>query len=75
LTHPSQMCIYTHMDSKTIVRAIEADGWQLARVTGSHHHYRHPAKPGTVTVVHPVKDVPIGTLKSIERQSGLKLRG
>jgi len=41
---------------------------------GDHWHFKHPAKPGNVTVAHPVRDIPIGTLKSIERQSGLKLR-
>jgi predicted RNA binding protein YcfA (HicA-like mRNA interferase family) len=34
----------------------------------------HPTKPGIVTVPHPKKDMPIGTLRSIEKQSGLKLR-
>jgi len=29
---------------------------------------------GRVTVPHPERDIPMGTLKSIERQSGLKLR-
>jgi predicted RNA binding protein YcfA (HicA-like mRNA interferase family) len=61
------------MDSKRILRALEQDGWVLARVTGSHHHFRHPTKPGTVTVPHPKKDLPIGTVKSIARQSGIKL--
>jgi len=59
------------MDSKRILRALEQDGWVLARVTGSHHHFRHPTKPGTVTVPHPKKDLPIGTVKSIARQSGI----
>jgi predicted RNA binding protein YcfA (HicA-like mRNA interferase family) len=52
---------------------LEADGWLLVHVTGSHHHFKHPTKPGKVTVKHPAKDFPIGTLKSMERQSGLKL--
>jgi predicted RNA binding protein YcfA (HicA-like mRNA interferase family) len=60
--------------STDIIRAIEADGWNLVRINGSHHHFRHDKKPGTVTIPHPRKDVPIGTLKSIERQSGVKLR-
>jgi predicted RNA binding protein YcfA (HicA-like mRNA interferase family) len=30
-------------------------------------------KPGLVTVKHPAKDIPIGTLKSIEKQAGIKL--
>ncbi len=59
------------MPSREIIRQIEEDGWALVRVTGSHHHYRHPTKPGTVTVPHPVKDIPIGTIRSIERQSAI----
>jgi predicted RNA binding protein YcfA (HicA-like mRNA interferase family) len=31
-------------------------------------------KPGKATVPHPKKDVPLNTLKSIERQTGVKLR-
>jgi predicted RNA binding protein YcfA (HicA-like mRNA interferase family) len=34
---------------------------------------KHPTKPGRVTVPDPKRDVPIGTLRSIEKQSGLKL--
>jgi predicted RNA binding protein YcfA (HicA-like mRNA interferase family) len=44
------------------------------RTTGSHHHFRHPDQPGLVTVAHPQKDVKRGTLRSIERRSGLNLR-
>lgn len=62
------------MSSREIITALEADGRQLARVRGSHHHFKHPTKQGIVTVKHAAKDFPIGTIKSIERQSGLKLR-
>lgn len=62
------------ISSRDIIRALEAAGWNLVRTTGSHHHYRHAARPGTVTVPHPVKDMPPGTVKSIEKQSGVKLR-
>jgi predicted RNA binding protein YcfA (HicA-like mRNA interferase family) len=47
--------------------------WSEVRIKGSHHHFKHPSKPGLVTVKHPAKDIPIGTLKSIEKQSGVKL--
>ena len=63
------------MKSGDIIRGLEADGWTLIRINGSHHHFRHPIKPGTVTVPHPKKDMPIGTVKSIERQAGIKLKG
>jgi predicted RNA binding protein YcfA (HicA-like mRNA interferase family) len=36
--------------------------------------FKHPTKKGRVTVPYPERDIPIGTLKSIEKQSGLKLR-
>lgn len=49
-------------------------GWYLERVTGSHYHFRHPVKQGIVTVKHPDRDIPIKTLRSIERQSGLTFR-
>ncbi len=62
------------MDSREIIRRLEADGWYLVRVNGSHHHYRHPTKPGTTTVPHPKKDMKVGTVRSIEKQAGVKLR-
>jgi predicted RNA binding protein YcfA (HicA-like mRNA interferase family) len=62
------------MHSRDVIRALEKAGWRLKRVTGSHHHFTHPTRPGLVTIPHPVKDLKVGTLKSIERQSGVKLR-
>lgn len=51
----------------------EQDGWRLARTRGSHRQYKHPNKPGTVTVAgKPSLDVPLGTLNSILKQAGLK---
>jgi predicted RNA binding protein YcfA (HicA-like mRNA interferase family) len=61
------------VSSKDVIRKLEAAGWRLARVKGSHHHFRHPQRPGIVTVPHPKKELPLGTLRSIERQSGVRL--
>jgi predicted RNA binding protein YcfA (HicA-like mRNA interferase family) len=61
------------MKSKDVIKKIEAAGWAEVRVKGSHHHFKHPTLPGLVTVPHPEKDLPIGTLKSIEKQSGVQL--
>lgn len=58
------------MKSADVIKQLESDGWVLQRVAGSHHQFRHPAKPGLVTVPHPRKDVPTGTLRSIYRQAG-----
>ena len=64
------MGIIVRMDSKTLIERLEAEGWVLVRVRGSHHQFTHPAKPGRVTVKHPDKDIPTGTLRSIEKQAG-----
>jgi predicted RNA binding protein YcfA (HicA-like mRNA interferase family) len=58
--------------SRDIVKALKRQGWTLTRVTGSHHHFTHPTRPGVVTVPHPKKDLPRGTVNSILKQAGLK---
>lgn len=59
------------MKSRELIKIIQADGWYLIRVTGSHHHFKHDDKPGLVTIPHPKKDLPKGTIKSILKQAGL----
>ena len=55
------------------IRQVARDGWQLVRTRGSHRQYRHPEKPGTVTIAgKPGDDLPRGTWASIVRQAGLK---
>lgn len=60
------------MQSGQLIRMLLDDGWPLGRITGSHHHYKHPEKRGLVTVPHPKKDLPIGTVRSIQKSAGLK---
>lgn len=64
------------MTSKEVIKRLKEDGWEEAfpRTPGSHRHFRHPTKPGKVTVPDPKKEIPLPTLKSIEKQRGLKLR-
>ncbi len=57
-----------------VIKALEADGWREVAQKGSHKQFKHPTKPGRVTVPHPKRDMTIGTLRSIEKQSGVKLR-
>ncbi|HCV82333.1 MAG: type II toxin-antitoxin system HicA family toxin [Zunongwangia sp.] len=59
------------MKSSSLIRLVESDGWYKVRTKGSHHHFKHPSKRGIVTIPHPKKDVPIGTVKSILKQAGL----
>ncbi len=62
------------MTSQAIIKRLQAAGWYKVGQTGSHVHFKHSTRPGKVTVPHPRRDFSIGTLKSIERQSGVKLR-
>lgn len=61
------------MRSADVISALKADGWFEVATRGSHVQFKHPHKKGRVTVPHPKRDIPMGTLKSIEKQSGLKL--
>lgn len=58
-------------DSRKLVAVLERYGWYAVGITGSHHHFKHPTKPGKVTIPHPKKDLPIGTVRQIYRQAGL----
>ena len=56
-----------------ILRMLQDDGWRLIATRGSHRQYKHPSKPGRVTVPgKPADDLAPGTLNSILKQSGLK---
>ncbi|MDD6598786.1 type II toxin-antitoxin system HicA family toxin [Anaerovibrio sp.] len=43
-----------------------------ASISGSHHQYKHPTKPGKVTIPRHIGDLDRGTVNSILRQAGLK---
>lgn len=60
------------MQSRELIKLLQADGWRLKRVRGSHHQFVHPTRSGTVTVPHPKKDLGIGLLKVIRKHAGLK---
>ena len=60
------------MKSADLIRTLKADGWELVHTVGSHHQFKHPTKPGKVTVPHPKKDLPRGTVNSVLKQAGLK---
>ncbi|PSS53712.1 type II toxin-antitoxin system HicA family toxin [Pseudomonas sp. BBP2017] len=59
------------MNSRQLIAQIEADGWYLVRIRGSHHYFRHPVKPGLVTIPHPKKDLLARTASSILKQARL----
>jgi len=56
-----------------ILALLAADGWYLANTKGSHRQFKHPSKPGRVTVPgKPSDDLAPGTLNSILKQAQLK---
>jgi len=60
---------------RDLIAALLADGWKQVRQRGSHRQFRHPSKPGTVTVSGaPGVDMPPGTLNNVLKQAGLKGR-
>ena len=63
------------MKIREVVALLEADGWRSVRTRGSHRQYRHPEKPGRVTVAGSLNDdLAPGTLNSVLKQVGLKKR-
>ena len=65
---------YTPVNSRLILRLLKSHGWYEVGQAGSHVQLKHPTVSGRVTVPHPKRDIPLGTLRSIEKQAGIKLR-
>jgi len=51
---------------------LEAEGWLLRGVRGSHHVFSHPERGGHISVPHPKKDLGIGLVHKLLKQAGLK---
>jgi len=60
------------MKVRDVIKMIEEDGWYLVRTRGSHRQYKHPVKPGLITVAGNSKhEMAKGTLNSVLKQAGL----
>ncbi len=58
-----------------IIKLIEADGWYLVAVRGSHRQFKHPTKLGRVTVPgKPSRELNLELERSILKQAGLSRR-
>lgn len=57
-------------NSRDIIRRLEAEGFVLVRIRGSHYRFKHPRSGRAVTVTHPKKDLPLKTVRSIYAQAG-----
>ncbi|MBI3992825.1 MAG: type II toxin-antitoxin system HicA family toxin [Candidatus Lambdaproteobacteria bacterium] len=65
------------MKPRELERLIKAEGWIEAPDLGkgSHRVYRHPARPGIITIPWHARDIPRGTTHNILKQAGLKQAG
>jgi predicted RNA binding protein YcfA (HicA-like mRNA interferase family) len=62
------------MKVREAIRLIENDGWVHIATRGSHRQFKHPIKPGRVTIAgKPSDDLARGTERSIMRQAGLEV--
>jgi predicted RNA binding protein YcfA (HicA-like mRNA interferase family) len=61
------------LSSRKVIALLRRHGWIQVAQRGSHVQFKHPDRPGRVTVPHPERDLPQGTIRSIERQSGIRL--
>ena len=56
--------------SREVIKILEQNWWYLKRVVGDHYQYSDGHRLATIR--HPVKDIGIKNLKSIEKQTGIK---
>lgn len=59
------------MRAREIEKMLIADGWYAVAQKGSHRQFRHPSKPGKITIPFHGGDIDKGTERSILRQAGL----
>ena len=59
------------MKSADLIKLLQNNGWELVKVRGSHHKFRHPDFENPVVVPHPKKDLKIGLVKKLMKDAGL----
>ena len=62
----------TLVHRRDVIEKLVKTGWYEVAQRGSHKKFKHPSKKGRVTVPHPKWDLPKGTLRSTEKQAGIK---
>ncbi|MBO6000713.1 MAG: type II toxin-antitoxin system HicA family toxin [Spirochaetales bacterium] len=58
--------------SNEVIRILKRNGWNEVACVGDHQQFKHPKLPGRITVQHPKKDLPIGTVRNIFTYAGIK---
>lgn len=55
------------MKSDVLIKQVKKNGWYLVRISGSHHHFKHDIYHELLTIPHPKKDLPKGTVNNIKK--------
>ena len=58
------------MRFREVESMILKNGWYQVKQKGSHHQYKHPTKPGKITIPEHGGDLNPDTVKSINETSG-----
>ncbi len=62
------------MNGKEVIKRLQKEGWIVLKVEGSHYMMKNIVLNKKIPVpVHGSKDIKIGTIKTIEKQTGVKL--
>ncbi|MGC9528859.1 MAG: type II toxin-antitoxin system HicA family toxin [Limnospira sp.] len=62
----------TSISGKKLCKILERRGWELKRITGSHHIYTKPGVAAILSIpVHGSRDLPTGTLRGILKDAGM----
>ena len=60
------------VSGKALCKVVERYGWELKRITGSHHIYAKEGISANLSIpVHGNRDLPTGTLRSIMKDADL----
>ena len=59
------------MTSKDLIKEIEAIEWNIDRIKGSHHIFKHPTRREALVIPHPKKDLGVDLVASIRKKAVL----
>jgi predicted RNA binding protein YcfA (HicA-like mRNA interferase family) len=60
------------ISSRKVMKTLKANGWEHVDTRGDHHQFK---KGGVkITLQHPVKDLSLRNIISIEKATGIRLR-
>ena len=59
--------------SSEVIRMMKGKGWYEVACVGDHHQFKHPTINGRITIPHPKKDLPVGTVRSILKAAGINI--